>query len=326
MSNEAVPCVSVLIAALRDSSNLRAVLAIVREQADAEGGEVVLALNHVPARLPEAIRAELARLCDRIAFEPSPGKSAALNRGIALARGEVVVMTDDDTLPSAGWLAASKRRLLAVDRDPRLVAVGGRVVPIFAADTPEWLRRLVLSRDTHYIGPRHDLGSESLDYPIGRSPIGGVFVGANSAVRREVFDTFRFSPRLGPSTATGLRGGDETALAHELIAAGLRIVYEPESVVHHPVSNERATYEFVRSAYFIHGRESVAVRRHLGIVLPSKRHLMRKVIKHSWRRMLGREGHDEFERTLARLRFAELSGRLRESLRPSGSASRIVAP
>jgi glycosyltransferase involved in cell wall biosynthesis len=326
MSSEAEPSVTVLIPALRDSPGLRAVLAIAREQADTEQGEVLLVLNQAPERLSEESRIELSRICDRIAFEPSPGKSAALNRGIGLARGEVVAFTDDDTLPRSGWLAAAKRRLLAVDRDPRLVAFGGRVVPIFTVDTPEWLQRLVLSRDTHYIGPRHDLGSESVDYPIGRSPIGGVWVGANIAVRREVFETFRFSPLLGPSPVTGLRGGEETAFARELIAAGLRIVYEPESAVDHPVSRERASYAFVRSAYYTHGRESIVLRRHLGIALPSKRLLMRKVIKHSWRRAVGGGEPDEFTRTLAALRLAELSGRLRESLRPSTRSSRSVSP
>jgi GT2 family glycosyltransferase len=234
---------------------------------------------------------------------------------MGVARGEVVALTDDDTLPQAGWLTAVTRRLLAPDRDPRLVAVGGRVIPIFEPEISEWLQRLVLSRETHYIGPRHDLGSEPLDYPVGRSEIGGVWIGANIAIRREIFDRHRFSVRLGPSPVTGLRGGEETAFGRELIAHGYRIVYEPDAVVHHPVRKDRASFEFVRHAYYTHGRESIAVRRHLGIALPSKRYLVKKVIKHSLRQAMPREARDEFARTLARLRLAELSGRLRERLR-----------
>jgi GT2 family glycosyltransferase len=325
MSSLSEPRVTVLIPALRDCPSLRRVLEIARSQADVEAAEVLLVLNHASSEISSEGLEQLTMVCDRIVFEPTPGKSAAANRGAMVARGEVLALTDDDTLPQPKWLAALTRRLLASDRDRRLVAVGGRVLPVFEAGTSEWFERLVFSRPTHYIGPRHDLGTESLDYPVGRSPIGGVWIGANMAIRREVFERFQFSTRLGPNPLTGLRGGEETALGHELLAAGLRIVYEPDSVVHHPVRRERATMDFVRDAYYAHGRESIAVRRHLGVALPSKGRLLKKAIKHFLQRAVKGEKIDTFEKVLVTLRRAEMSGRLRESLRWAGRGRRTVS-
>jgi len=50
------------------------------------------------------------------------GQVAAINEGLAIARGDVIAFTDDDTEPSAVWL----ERLAAGYSDPSVVGVGGR--------------------------------------------------------------------------------------------------------------------------------------------------------------------------------------------------------
>jgi glycosyltransferase involved in cell wall biosynthesis len=63
-------------------------------------------------------RGELIR---RVLVTP-PGQVAAINAGLEVATGEVVVFTDDDTEPTAEWLA----RLAALYDDPEVVGAGGR--------------------------------------------------------------------------------------------------------------------------------------------------------------------------------------------------------
>jgi hypothetical protein len=241
-------------------------------------------------------------------------------------------------------------RLRNPQRDPSLVAIGGPVIPTFPPGTPPWFKQLVCSRETNFIGPRHDHGPVPLDYPIGDSVLGGVCIGANFAVRREVFETLSFSARLGPNPRTGLRGGEDTALAKAILQRKLRIGYEPRAFVQHPIHLERATYEFVRDAHFAHGREAVLARRELGLPPFSIQRLIRRPVKHWLRRFRARraeksnrdganKGHVGIEfksatenltlplpldRPLSEAQFealndalwrTELRGRLRESLR-----------
>src|SRR5262249_11902403 len=53
------------------------------------------------------------------------GPAAARDAGWRVARSEVIACTDADTGPAPGWLAAG---LAALERDPGLAAVAGRVV------------------------------------------------------------------------------------------------------------------------------------------------------------------------------------------------------
>lgn len=69
--------------------------------------------------------------------EPARGPSAARNAGAREALGDVLVFTDDDCLPTDGWLQALADSY--AERDNReAIAIGG---VIENADTGHWLRR-----------------------------------------------------------------------------------------------------------------------------------------------------------------------------------------
>jgi glycosyltransferase involved in cell wall biosynthesis len=87
----------------------------------------------------ESIVAEyVRRLPVRRLFEPTPGKSNALNLAIREARGDYILWTDDDALVDRQWLAAYAR---AIEERPRAVFFGGPVHPWFAEPPPTWLKR-----------------------------------------------------------------------------------------------------------------------------------------------------------------------------------------
>ncbi len=92
----AEPDQSVLVATAGDTPRLQGCLAALRAQVDAvAGGELVVVFNRERAEVADdAARAEA--IADRVVFEAAPGKSRALNRGIAACRGAVIAFTDDD--------------------------------------------------------------------------------------------------------------------------------------------------------------------------------------------------------------------------------------
>src|SRR6266481_2999672 len=71
----------------------------------------------------------------RYLFEPTLGKSRALNAGIAVARGAVIALTDDDVSPAVDWVAAAASVLDKWGVD----GAGGRIRPRWEAEPPSWL-------------------------------------------------------------------------------------------------------------------------------------------------------------------------------------------
>ncbi|MGH9763863.1 MAG: glycosyltransferase family A protein, partial [Blastocatellia bacterium] len=69
----------------------------------------------------------------RYLFEREQGRCAALNSGIASARGEIIMTTDDDVRVRPDWL---DQAALALDR-LQCDYLGGRVFPIWRQRRPE---------------------------------------------------------------------------------------------------------------------------------------------------------------------------------------------
>src|SRR5262245_46764384 len=62
------------------------------------------------------------------------GKSRAPNRGAEAVVGDLVVFTDDDAVPCAGWLARLRE---AADGHPECAVVVGTVTPRFEGPLPD---------------------------------------------------------------------------------------------------------------------------------------------------------------------------------------------
>ena len=110
------------------------------------------------------------------------GKGAALNEGLALARGSVVVCTDDDCRPPPGWVAAMTRTLLSL---PKVAVLFCRVAPV-----PH-------DRTAGYV-PAYELAESRCLRSVG-DICGGLGIGAGMAVRREFVTSMSgFDESFGP--------------------------------------------------------------------------------------------------------------------------------
>src|SRR5947207_12226861 len=85
--------------------------------------DVVVVIDHNPALLERATR-ELPG-ARAVANRHTRGLSGARNTGIETATGDILAFLDDDAVAERDWLEA----LLARYRDPRVIAVGGAVLP-----------------------------------------------------------------------------------------------------------------------------------------------------------------------------------------------------
>lgn len=118
------PFVSVIIPVLNDAKRLRLCLQALAQQTYPRSCyEVIVVDNGSDAA--ENIAGVVAQFEGAIVAEESyPSSFAARNKGITLAKGEVITFTDADCLPAADWLEQGVNKLLSV---PNCGMVGGRV-------------------------------------------------------------------------------------------------------------------------------------------------------------------------------------------------------
>lgn len=175
--------------------------------------------------------------------ESKPGKSHALNAALERARGDLLVLTDDDVLPSPGWLVAGRRAFVETDAD----YVVGRILPLWEAPPPGWLSPPLYGVLAIADGGPHRLG-------LSASPGDTIMpIGANMAVRRHVVDRIGgWHPNLGKLQGT-LRTGEDHEFALRMVAAGFRGVYEPDASVRHRVPQDRLRLAYFQRWFFDNG-------------------------------------------------------------------------
>ena len=162
--------------------------------------------------------------------EPVAGKSRALNRGIALARGNILGFLDDDVVVTPSWLRATCDFFARSEFDVKQGAI--HIPPALSANE-EFLTLLTRYRTIFYL-MKADSDGQSIKS----------LNAANLAVRRDLFQkTGYFDERLGPG-ASGTSMDSE--FGERVQKFGGRIGYEPKSVVYHQVDWSRLTDKYFR--------------------------------------------------------------------------------
>lgn len=124
MSASPHPLVSIVIPVLNDSVRLQACLQAIEKQTYASNCYEVIVVDNGSDESHDTAGVVAQFPCTRMGFEPYASSFAARNKGVTLARGEVIALIDADCLPDPDWLEKGTQRLLAV---PNCGLVGGRI-------------------------------------------------------------------------------------------------------------------------------------------------------------------------------------------------------
>lgn len=150
----------------------------------------------------EVARTSLRLTVSRLA--PNRGAARARNAAVSQSRAGVLAFTDDDCLPTSGWLAAM------LDATRELDVVQGRTEPAPAdGGLGPWARTIRI---------------------IDRTPL---FETCNIAYRRPAFDRAGGFDTGHAARADGHAVGEDVLLGSAVVAAGGRHGFAPEALVHH---------------------------------------------------------------------------------------------
>lgn len=172
-------------------------------------------------------------------FEPTQGLSAARNRGIQEAKGDIIAYLDDDAVPCLGWI---RTIVDTFDHRHDVYAIGGMIRPKFESERPAWL---IKSLELPYTIV--DRGEDVHEYPMSKHPFG-----ANMAIRKSFHETYLFPTDLGRK-GTLLLSGEESWIFEQMQQERKTILYHPSMVVDHFIPDNRLTKDWIKQRYYYQG-------------------------------------------------------------------------
>jgi len=196
--------------------------------------EVLVVDNKSTDHTPDVLKAMTGVLPIRAERELNTGQSYARNLILRKARGSFILWTDDDALVNRTWLTT----ILSTFSQTGADFVFGKVEPAWPNDrTPDWYSTRVSG-----LFALIDYGDQSFVATDPHKSFAGVnFAGRIEAHRR--LGDFRVDYGVrGNQTGGGL--GEDTDMYERALAAGMKVVYEPNAVVRHIIPDVRARKMF----------------------------------------------------------------------------------
>jgi exopolysaccharide biosynthesis WecB/TagA/CpsF family protein len=192
----------------------------------------------------------------RYVHEPRPGISAARNRGIQEAAGDLIAFIDDDELPSPGWLEALLRAQKAHDAD----VVLGPVRPVFDVAPKRFLDVFRAFYTQSSEAPTGTPLSRQDPFRRGRTGCDRPLASNNALLRRRTC----FADPAPFDLSLGLIGGEDTLFFTQLQRAGKKVIWCREALVHERVPQDRLTPRYLLRRKFRNGQitSSTCLRLH----------------------------------------------------------------
>lgn len=179
------------------------------------------------------------------------GLSGARNSGIEASSADIIAFIDDDAEADPAWLDHLEQAF----RVPGVVAAGGTIQPRWDGGRPYWF-----PDEFNWV-----VGCTYRGMPTTMARVRNV-IGANMAFRRSVLaHAGLFRSGVGRVGASGM-GCEETELCIRCCrdVAGAEVLFVPDAVVHHRVSQSRRGPRYFLHRCYSEGKSKAIVARLVG--------------------------------------------------------------
>jgi len=236
--------------------------------------EVILAVDHNP-ELFQKLNNELG---DRVSVihndGPERGAVVTDNIGTRYATGDIIAFMDDDATAASDWL----EKMVKHYHDPRIIAAGGKLVPVWQEHRPRWF-----AEELDWV-----VGATYKGHPEKQAEIRNPIL-CNMSVRREVFHSAGFfTTELGRRKNWGTGAESEFCLRAKRHSPDSAILYEPEAVVYHKVPPQRASLKYVLLRSYNEGFHKALIRRAFAGMSGEPLSMERSYLRYLVRSVLGK--------------------------------------
>lgn len=208
VNNLSNPFVSVVIPVLNNSEELKKCLEALENQTYPKSLYDVIVVDNGSS---ENIKAVVSQFSQAFAtYESRPGSYVARNKGISIAKGDVIAFTDSDCIPAQDWIEKGVANLLRV---PECGLVAGKIELVFK--NPDQLTAVELHQSVQAFDQKRYVE----EWRFGAT--------ANIFTFRSVIDN------IGPFDET-LKSSGDLEWGQRVFLAGYKQIYSNETCVVHP--------------------------------------------------------------------------------------------
>jgi len=217
--------VTVIIPVFNQSATIRRTLEGFKKQAGAAvNAELILVDDRSSDNSVELIRHFVDAQCILLVNQVNSGPAFTRNRGLDAARGRIIVFSDGDIVPDAGFLKAHMDFHAAYPGD-EYAALGNVVHPLDIKLTPLQLLGNAVDKWNEKQCAHHQPCS-GLDLRTG-----------NFSLKKKFLGTDRFNQELFPRM-----GFEDTELGYRLSARGMKILFNAQALSYHYHFREPGEY------------------------------------------------------------------------------------
>ncbi len=176
-----------------------------------------------------------------IVKETKPGLTYARLKGFNQAKGNVIVMVDDDNILDADYL---KNTLVIFAADEKLGAIGGKSAPQFETTPPIWLKEFYVNLALRDLGDSVLIARQTNNYPH-FAPIGAGMGIRKLALNNYIKKCSQGIDLIGDRTGKSLASGGDNDIVLEILAAGWQVGYYPILILQHIIPKQRTSVDYL---------------------------------------------------------------------------------
>ena len=198
---------------------------------------------------PGIISAFQSDLPLNLLYEPRSGKNCAMNTGLSAIQSDIIIMSDDDSIPHPNFLHAWQSAFQAM---PDIDAFGGSIIPLFDEKPAAWM----LAQKPRF----EELYAQRENLPAGPIDPDRIY-GPNMAIRSSLLQAgLRFNEDIGPDATRKqtYAMGSETAFFRDVVSAGYKTGFAPEPTVSHIVRKTQISQDYIDGRAYRMGRGTAA--------------------------------------------------------------------